>query len=145
MPTDDPGPPVVCRITPDGEVVCEPVNPETPEFEQRSAVRRAKHGADALLRELVPEGQWGPNKVDLALRILEVLGESTLPDTPNIPRRSGEIVDSVRLLLAHDPPSMLLYNYSTLPADIVGAYYLNRGELVQMQRLYDTFKNPVPH
>jgi hypothetical protein len=96
----------------------------------------------AQIKAALPKGNWGPNKIKLALRILEVLAESDLPDTPNIPRRAGEIVDATRYLLAEKPPSILLFNYSELPADVVGAFFQNKAELVQMQRLYGTFKNP---
>ena len=76
--------------------------------------------------------------------MIETLGESTLPDDPNIPRRAGEIVQSIKFLLDKEPPSILLYNYSTQPADIIGAFFLNKAELVRMQRLFDTFKSPKP-
>lgn len=89
----------------------------------------------------LPTGEWGPNKKKLAARILEALGNSDLPDDI-IPRRSGEIVDSVKQLLAPVPPSILLYNYSTQPANVMGAYYLNKADLVQMQRMYQIFSNP---
>jgi hypothetical protein len=91
--------------------------------------------------DALPQGEWGPNKIKLAARILEVLGASDLPDDI-IPRRSGEIVDSTRQLLAPLPPSILLYNYSTQPANVMGAYYLNKADLVQMQRMYQIFSNP---
>lgn len=133
-------PPVVCRVTPDGEVICDPVNPggETP---TDPALQKQ---VEASLRQAFPKADWGPNKVALAIRVLEALGKSTLPDAPNIPRRAGEIVASVELLLDKQPPSILLFNYSAQPADVVGAYFLNKSELVRMQRLYDTFKSPKP-
>ncbi|MBP6775480.1 MAG: hypothetical protein KA154_21005, partial [Gemmatimonadaceae bacterium] len=84
------------------------------------------------------------NKLKLALALLETLAESTLPDEPHIPRRAGEIVESTKMLLAKTPPSILLYNYSSQPADVIGAYFLNKTELVRMQRLYDTFRDPKP-
>jgi hypothetical protein len=133
-------PPVVCRVTPDGEVICEPVSPGGP-VSTDAAVQKQ---VEAALRQASPKGEWGPNKVELAIRIIEALGKSTLPDAPNIPRRAGEIVASIEMLLAKEPPSILLYNYSAQPADVVGAYFLNKSELVRMQRLYDTFKSPKP-
>ena len=138
--TADSDPPIVCRVTPEGEVICDPVSPGT-DLAIDPAVQKQ---AEAAFRAMYPKGDWGPNKIRLALRVLAVLSESTLPDEPNIPRRSGEIVDSVRLLLDKQPPSILLYNYSSQPADILGAYFLNKAELVRMQRLYETFKTPSP-
>ena len=137
MPDD---PPIVCRVTPDGEVVCEPVNPggDSP------ADPAMQKQVEATLRQAFPKSEWGPNKVALAIRILETLGQSSLPDDPNIPRRAGEIVASVELLLGKQPPSILLFNYSTQPADVVGAWLQNKAELVRMQRLYEAFKSPTP-
>jgi hypothetical protein len=105
----------------------------------------AQKGLEALLKTAYDGANWGPNKVQLALSILEVLNDSRLPDEPNIPRRSGEIVDTVKLLLAKTPPSIVLYNYSTQPADVVGAYFLNKAQLVNMQQLYKEFATPHDH
>ncbi|MEP6831794.1 MAG: hypothetical protein ABJB74_00310 [Gemmatimonas sp.] len=139
---DEPG--VVCRVLPDGEVICEKVYGSAL-FE--SAVRVAKSSgglskkADAKLKEALPPGEWGPNKIKLAARLLEVLGASDLPDEI-VPRRAGESVDSVRQMLMAVPPSILLYNYSTLPANVMGAFYLNKGDVVRMQQIFKTFENP---
>ena len=42
-------------------------------------------------------------------------------------------------------PSILLFSYSTQPADVVGAFFQNKAELARMQKLFDTFKSPKPH
>jgi hypothetical protein len=135
---DDPS--VVCRVTPEGDVVCEPVNVGQPTMTDPDSQKRI----EATLRQAFPKSEWGPNKLKLALALLETLAESTLPDEPHIPRRAGEIVESTKMLLAKTPPSILLYNYSSQPADVIGAYFLNKTELVRMQRLYDTFRDPKP-
>lgn len=140
MDPDD-GPPVVCHLTSEGEVVCTPAS-----LSDDTPPRPAAHkGLRALLKAAYHLDNWGPNKLQLALAVLEVLDTSTLPDEPNIPRRAGEIVDTVKLLLQKDPPSMVLYNYSTLPADVVGAYFLNKAQLVNMQTLYKEFATPHDH
>lgn len=139
---DEPG--IVCRVTAEGEVICDKVLSCTG---QSAMIRVAdssdglSESADTRFKALVPAGEWGPNKIKLALRILEVLGASDLPEE-NIPRRSGEIVDSCRQLLAPVPPSILLYNYSTLPANVMGAYFLNKADLVRMQQMFQTFEHP---
>lgn len=133
--------PVICRVTADGEVICEPIVPPG----QTAIDAATQKQFEATLRQAFPKAEWGPNKLKLALALLETLSKSTLPDDPNIPRRSGEIVDSVKLLLDKQPPSIILYNYSSQPADVVGAYFLNKAELVSMQRLFETFKNPTPY
>lgn len=137
----DDGPPIVCHLTPDGEIVCEPATlaDDTPSSPS------ARKGLQALVKTAYDVDNWGPNKLQLALAILEVLNASKLPDAPNIPRRAGEIVDTVKLLLEKDPPSMVLYNYSTLPADVVGAYFFNKAQLVNMQTLYREFATPHDH
>jgi hypothetical protein len=134
-------PPVVCRVTPEGEVICDPViNPEA------SVVDPAKQQqVEEFLKAVSSDGSWGPNKIKLLLGIIEALGQSTLPDEPNIPRRAGEIIQSMKFLLDKNPPSILLFSYSTQPADVVGAFFQNKAELARMQRLFDTFKSPKPH
>ena len=133
-------PPVVCRVTPEGEVICDPViNPEA------SLIDPAKQKQVEEFLKSVSGGEWGPNKIALLFGIIDALGKSTLPDEPNIPRRAGEIIQSMKFLLDKDPPSILLFNYSTQPADVVGAFFQNRAELVRMQKLFDTFKSPKPH
>ena len=139
MSTED-DPPVVCRVTAEGEVVCDPViGPEGPSMD----AARQKQAAE-FVKAIGADGTWGVNKLILLVAITDALAKSTLPDSPNIPRRSGEIVQSIKFLLDKQPPSILLYNYSTQPADVVGAFFLNKAELVSMQKLYDVFKSPKP-
>ena len=135
---------IVCRVMPDGEVICERVFESTQPDDQvhvAMSVGELSPKVDAKFEELLPNGAWGPNKTKLAQRLLEVLAASDLPDD-KIPRRAGESVDSVRQLLMPLPPSILLYNYSTLPANVMGAFYLNRGDLVRMQQVFKTFEHP---
>jgi hypothetical protein len=145
MPFGDDEPGIVCRVTEEGEVVCERVQDA---MTSESAVRVAKSkgglskkAVDSNLKAALPKGEWGPNKTRLAQRLLEVLAASDLPDD-RIPRRSGEIVDSAVQLLAEVPPSILLYNYSKLPANVMGAYFLNKADLVRMQEMFKTFEHP---
>ena len=134
---------IVCRVMPDGEVVCDKVFETSPTVAM--AVASDKDGLSenptTALAKVLPEGEWGPNKIQLALRCLEVIGASNLPDA-RVPARAGEIVDSIKQLLAPLPPSILLYNYSTPPANVMGAYYLNRGDVVSMQQVFKIFENP---
>lgn len=142
---------IVCWMTPDGNIVCERVllTADCPPLAMSiaasdSASGDAKSGSPTKGAEserfVFPES-WGPNKKELACRILEALNDSTMPDD-SIPRRAGEIVDTVQRLLAPVPPSIMLYNYSTQPADVLGAYYLNKGELVKMQQIFKIFEHP---
>lgn len=137
----DDGPPIICRVTPDGEVICVPATIPT----EMSFSPEAQRGLEALVKTAYHGANWGPNKLLLALGILEALNASTLPDEPNIPRRSGEIVDTVKLLLGKTPPSIVLYNYSTQPADVVGAYFLNKAQLMSMNQLCKQFATPHDH
>ena len=144
MSTEDDDPPVVCRVTADGEVICDPVTgPASSRMRALIDPAMLQQAAD-FVKAASPDGSWGPNKIKLLLGIIEALGKSTLPDEPNIPRRSGEIIQSMKFLLDKQPPSILLYNYSTQPADVVGAFFQNKADLVRMQKLYDTFKSPKP-
>lgn len=144
----DPEDGVVCWMTPDGNLFCEKVleSAQCAPLAMFVAVADPDGKVDSgkttdSVRAFEFPADWGPNKKELACRILEVLNNSTMPDE-SIPRRSGEIVDTVQRLLAPVPPSIMLYNYSTQPADVVGAYYLNKGDLVKMQQLFKTFSNP---
>ena len=147
---DEPG--IVCYVTPEGEVVCEDVMRSASQDALRSTHRGLARVIDAsdgvsdnaspALKSALPAGTWGPNKIKLAQRILEVLASSDLPDDSGVPRRAGEIVDSVKHLLGSVPPSILLYNYSTQPANVMGAYYQNKGDLVRMQQVFKTFEHP---
>lgn len=134
-------PPVVCRVTPEGEVICDPVI--SPEASLVDPTKQKQ--VEEFLKTVSSGGEWGPNKIMLLFGIIEALDKSTLPDDPNIPRRSGEIIQAMKFLLDKDPPSILLFNYSTQPADVVGAFFQNKAELVRMQKLFDTFKSPKPH
>jgi hypothetical protein len=151
MPVGDEEDGVVCWVTPDGNVICEKVlmSEECPPLAMFVAAsdsdsRRAKSkpGKKAAPTEpsLFPD-DWGPNKKELACRILDALNTAQLPDEL-VPRRSGEIVDTVIRLMAPKPPSIMLYNYSTQPADVLGAYYLNKGDLVRMQQIFKIFEHP---
>ena len=135
---------VVCRVTADGDVICDKVTSSTtPDAAVRVADGSAETSSnyDERFVNSLPAGEWGPNKIALARRLLEVVGNSNLPDE-KVPRRSGESVDSVRQLLMPVPPSILLYNYSHLPANVMGAYYLNRADLVRMQEMFQVFQHP---
>ena len=158
MPVGDDESGIVCWVTAEGNVICDRVlasvecaplamfvasSDSQPTRSTAKAARSKSANDKAAAREVptLPPGKWGPNKIELACRMLETLGASTMPDE-SIPRRSGEIVDTVKRLLAPVPPSIMLYNYSTQPADVLGAYYLNRGEIVKMQQIFRIFEHP---
>jgi hypothetical protein len=130
---------VVCYVTPDGEVVCMKANA----IEEYQIVPSAGEELKRSIESAFPKGNWGPNKIELALAVLNTLANSKLPDSPNIPRRHGQIVDSVARLLQTEPPSILLYNYSEQPANVMGAWFLNRAELVRMHKIARQFGTPV--
>lgn len=148
----DPDDGIVCWVTADGNVICNNVfmsadcTPPLAMFvassdsaSAESKKQPTREGAsDSSF--VFPES-WGPNKKELACRLLEALNDSKLPDE-TIPRRAGEIVDTTMRLLAPLPPSIMLYNYSTQPADVLGAYYLNKGDLVKMQQMFKLFEHP---
>lgn len=129
---------MVCRVTPDGDVICEKgTEPEQPKLDKGVQVR-----LETALEEAFPTA-WGPNKIKLALAVLNVIAASKLPDSPNIPRRAAPVVDSVFQLLQAEPPSILLYNFSELPANVMGAYFHNKADLVRMQRMFQLFQFPA--
>jgi len=145
MPYGDDEPGIVCRVTAEGEVVCEKVMECPP---PTSAMMRVGTSSDGLSETIddqfinaLPEGEWGPNKIALARRLVQIVGASNLPDE-KISRRAGESVDSVRQLLMPVPPSILLYNYSQLPANVMGAFFLNKADLVRMQEMFQIFQHP---
>jgi hypothetical protein len=131
-------PPLICRVTAEGDVICD--GPPTLDAAVRSRADDAKF-ADTLAR-VFPEGGWGPNKLELALGLLATLSESKLPDD-RIVRRAGQSVRALQDLLLPTPPSILLFNYSEQPANVMGAWYLNRTELARMQRVIAQFAKTV--
>ncbi len=131
-------PPVVCRVTADGEVICDSGTAMTTVPHDESTRVNLGNAIQAAF-----PGDWGPNKIQLALNLLNVLGQSTIPDTPNVPRRAAAVLDSARDLMSPQPPSIMLFNFSEQPADVLGAWFQNRAELVRMQKMYEIFKRPM--
>jgi hypothetical protein len=134
----DEDPPLICRVTHDGEVICEgPISLDAAVQARAESVQ-----FEATLAKLFPEASWGPHKRELALRLLQALGESKLPDD-RIVRRAGQSVRALMDLLLPTPPSILLFNYSEQPANVMGAWFLNKAELARMQRVIAQFARPV--
>jgi hypothetical protein len=134
----DSDPIIVCRVTPDGEVIC-----EGPPTLAAATVEQAE-AADlpAALAKAFPEATWGPNKTALALHLLEVIARAKLDDA-RIPRRDGQCAGAVADLLLPEPPSILLFNYSEQPGDVMGAWYQNRAQLMRMQHVLKQFDETV--
>lgn len=131
-------PPLICRVTADGDVICEgPVTLDVAVVERAAAV-----SFDATLAKLFPEASWGPHKRALALHLLQALGASKLPDD-RIVRRAGQSVRALMDLLLPTPPSILLFNYSEQPANVMGAWFQNKAELARMQRVIAQFAHTV--
>jgi len=134
----DEDPPLICRVTHDGEVICEgPIS-----LDAAVQARADSLQFDATLAKLFPEGSWGPHKRALALRLLQALGEAKLPDD-RIVRRASQSVRAVMDLLLPTPPSILLFNYSEQPANVMGAWFQNKAELARMQRVIAQFAHTV--
>lgn len=136
----DPDEPMVCIIDERGELVCSPSSDTVEVISDASTRQQLEKSIAGAFRD----GEWGENKLKLALNFLSMLAKARIADA-DIPRRSGDVVDAGRYLLSKEPPSIMLFNYSSQPANVVGAYYLNKADLVQMQRLFDQFKDPAPH
>ncbi len=131
-------PPIVCRVTPDGEVICETPPPDSLASMQQADTTELA----AVLARSFPDIEWGPQRTELALRLLATLAESKLPDA-RIARRAGQSVGAVKDLLRPDPPSILLFNYSEQPADVMGAWFLNKAQLARMARVIRQFEKTV--
>lgn len=106
---------MVCKVRPNGSIECLDIefSSETPTDPQRAAFESwvASYFGTA----------WCEEKVSLALRIPRQLDE-TPANCQGIENRSEDILGSVYCLLEQTPESMLLFNYSTLPADSLGAW-----------------------
>jgi len=134
----DDDPPLICRVTPEGEVICD----GPPTLDAAVRMRAGEVQFEATLARVFPDGTWGPQKLELALRLLGALGASTLPDD-RIARRAAQSVRALQDLLLPTPPSILLFNYSEQPANVMGAWFLNRAELSRMQRVIAQFAKTV--
>lgn len=131
-------PPLACRVSPEGEVICE----GAPSLDAAVTVRANDAKFDATLATIFPEASWGLQKLELALRLLATLAETKFPDD-RVARRAGQSVRALEDLLRPTPPSILLFNYSDQPANVMGAWYLNRAELTRMQRVIAEFSHTV--
>lgn len=139
-------PPIVCRLTPDGDLICEPAPVDAAAARHATTTRDSAGDAAALLEDAIakvfPGAEWGPERTRLAVGLIEALATSALPDD-RVPRRAGQCIGAVRDLLRDEPPSILCFNYSQQPADVFGAWYLNRAQLARMQRVLRQFEDPV--
>jgi hypothetical protein len=122
--------PVTCYVTPEGDVICD----------SASLVNISPATVSAIPEKI---SSWGPNKTQLLLNFIEVLDTSTLPDA-NVARRGSPIVQSAKQLLATEPPSILLFNFSKQPGDVMGNYFLNKAEIVRMHQVAEQFQKPTP-
>jgi hypothetical protein len=122
--------PVTCYVTPDGDVICD----------SATIVAINPSAVSAIPTKVA---SWGPNKTQLLLNLIEVLDQSTLQDSA-IARRASPIVQSARQLLSDEPPSILLFNFSKQPGDVMGNYFLNKAEIVRMHKVAEQFEKPTP-
>ena len=113
-----------CHVTPQGEVVCDDI-----------IVRDPVPIAEAIGLALQTKGVDVPReKLLLIARLaLEVLASPL--DDACIGWRADDAVGSVNQILAQDAPLMLLFKYSTLPANIMATYFDNKGDFIQLQKV----------
>jgi hypothetical protein len=128
--------PLVCRLNTAGEIVCEPV-PDTSTISGEAAAL-----LEAAITKVLPGAEWGPERTHLAIGLIEAIAKAPLAND-QIPRRAGQCVGAVQDLLREEAPSLLCFNYSTQPGDVLGAWYLNTAQLVRMQRVLQQFEKTV--
>lgn len=136
----------VCKVRPDGEIVCD----DERSFVIAPLTSEARAAFEQSISTLFP-GTWGPNKIDLALRLFTLLGSSPLPDA-NVGARAKHVLGSVDYLLAtvngtstpEEPPSILLFDFSTLPAQALGPWVLARRGHAALDALYEQFPGDDP-
>lgn len=137
----------VFKVSPDGNVECvtDYALTAVPEDYSEKAVAFAQASID-----LASTGS--SEKLDLAIHLLRMLKDSALEDT-SVSNRKGAILNTVKELLEPEvgtapnrstPSSMLLYNFSTLPAQALGPWVLARQNLQVLNELYDTFTGEEP-
>jgi hypothetical protein len=132
----------VCTVSPQGNVEC-PTGVDDLDLP-------AEKDARELLEQQIETAfgvAFGSEKLRLARNLLAVLANSTLPNV-NIGNRRLEIVNAVNMLLSPtlatggetvQPPSILLFNYSTLPAQALGPWILTKQGLGAVQALYTKY------
>jgi len=132
----------VFKVSPEGNVEC--VEDYAFTAIPAESLERAAALAQAAM-DLVTTTSW--EKLELAIHLLRMLKDSTLPDT-SFPDRKIVILNSVKELLEPEvgetpdrskPVSMLLYNFSTLPAQALGPWVLAKQNQQVLNALYDTF------
>jgi hypothetical protein len=132
----DTDPPIVCRLTPDGDVICEPAPIDASVTGEPAAL------LEAAITKVFPGAEWGPERTRLAIGLIEAIANAKLPND-RVPRRAGQCIGAVQDLLLETPPSMLLFNYSQQPGDVMGAWYLNQAKLMRMQQVLRQFEHTV--
>ena len=130
----------VCWVNEQGQVECSGSSFGTSDARTRNALA----GVHAAFPEL------GANGIELIARFIELVNAAKIDDKC-IGWRAPEIQESVALLLRERPPAMLLYHFSTLPANVLATYYLHVGQPVNaayITRQYETTKpacKPAAH
>ena len=135
----------VCRVLANGDVVC--TSDQLDDADLPPAKRTTLQSEFAASFP----GNWGPNKFELAIHLLSLLGKSQLPDA-NIENRQGQIVGSVAALLStmdgtdvpEEPTSLLLFNFSDMPAQALGPWVLARKGRAALDDLYEDFPGGDP-
>ena len=123
----------VCYVNEQGEIICGESHNDV-DLTAFDQIRAAIHT------------QWpdlSDERLDLILRLIAEVRNSPLTNAC-IQSRSNDTVDSVNVLLAEEPPVMLLYRYVGIPADVMATYYTQQTKYRAAFAVLDRWKTLKP-
>ena len=123
----------VCYVNEQGEIICGESHVDV----DVTAYDQIKSAVQSQFPDISNE------RLMLILRLIAEVKNSPLTNAC-IDTRSNDTVDSVHVLLAEEPPVMLLYRYVGLPADVMATYYTQQTKFRAAFAVLDRWKTLKP-
>lgn len=122
----------VCYISDQGTWICDStMRAAMLSAAERKAVRTA-------LRD-----KADPNRIKLILALIEEVLAAPIDDDC-VGKRTKRAAQTLQLVLAKKPPSMIMYRTSKLPGEVLGTYYVNQQKFDAARGVLDYYANPEP-
>jgi hypothetical protein len=123
----------VCYVNEQGEIICGESHTDA-DVTALDQIKDAIRGQSPNISD---------ERLDLILRLITEVENSPLTDAC-IQSRGNDTVDSVNVLLAEEPPVMLLYRYVGIPADVMATYYTQQTKYRAAFAVLDRWKTLKP-
>ena len=123
----------VCYVNEQGEIICG----ESHSDADVTAYDQIRGAIQTQFPNITGE------RLNLILRLIVEVQNSPLTDSC-VGSRSNDTVDSVNVLLADEPPVMLLYRYVGIPGDVMATYYTQQTKYRAAFAVLDRWKTLKP-